>query len=353
MTPPEVILDRWVKSHARPRVRGCKGYVGKLNLDEVDPPPLGSLLSFVQETMNTALRAESANASGGVDHPPFHFDYIQVSDGTKNAHAFQHDGCSFIVVTQPLIELLWAVSGRLARSPRILQLLGVKGTAARTEGVHALFFQLQLTFLVSHEYTHHVHRHCGRDQIGEAGLWTEFAKEELDGAIDRQARELDADAYAIYLVLSNFIRGGGRKGALVQLGRQHLPDIDADSLILTCFFVAVIAFFGELWPEDIRVDSIWQLTHPPAPVRIDFAIRVARMWSGQNECVSESWFGAERLQEIFEAVLSTYAGAMRQGWDAHVAFFRGEEGIKYNRRLLDSFDTLRKMGGAMVVASTT
>jgi hypothetical protein len=91
--------------------------------------------------MNAALHLENSNASGGVEHPPFHFDYIEVRRDTKNAHAFQYEGFAFIVVTLPLVELLWDLSQRLSRSEFILQMLGIDRDAVRLEGLHALLFQ--------------------------------------------------------------------------------------------------------------------------------------------------------------------------------------------------------------------
>ena len=128
----------------------------------------------MQDVINEALRSENANASGGVTHPPFHFDYIEVKRHKRvkrdmNAHAFQSDGFSFIVVTLPLVELLWDLSQRLANSQSILQLLGIDQGRVPPDTLQLLLFQLQLTFLVSHEYTHHIHRHCRDDQT--AGAW--------------------------------------------------------------------------------------------------------------------------------------------------------------------------------------
>jgi len=55
--------------------------------------------------MNEALRLENENA---IDCPPFHFDYLEAD--APNAHAFQHEGFAFIVVTLPLVELISNVS---------------------------------------------------------------------------------------------------------------------------------------------------------------------------------------------------------------------------------------------------
>jgi hypothetical protein len=54
------------------------GYLGKVDLDRVEPPSIGPFLTFIQDAMNAALRLENTNASGGVQHPPYHFDYLQV-----------------------------------------------------------------------------------------------------------------------------------------------------------------------------------------------------------------------------------------------------------------------------------
>jgi hypothetical protein len=83
--PQEVILDRFVRTELRKQA-GCSGYSGKLDIERVEPASLRSFLYSVQEAMNEALRSEGINASGGVEHPPFHFDYIDVADGTANAH---------------------------------------------------------------------------------------------------------------------------------------------------------------------------------------------------------------------------------------------------------------------------
>jgi len=343
MAAPEIILDRWVKAQAA-RHPSLANYLGKLDIGQVEPPSLQAILRLVQDAMNGALRLESVNASGGVAHPPFHFDYIQVRDGKaiQNAHAFQHGGVSFIVVTQPLVELLWDLSRQLSRSTHVQGLLRIDPAAVRLAALQALLFQFQLSFLVSHEYTHHVHQHCEQDDSGIAGVWTEFSQDDTDGGIDSQVHELDADGYAIYLVLANYLRGGARQSALVQLGRQGLSSSDADEFLLMCFFLALTAFFCNLWPEDIKITSIGQLSHPPAPVRIEYAIRVAKMWCDQNGSVPESWFGAERFRALFGTAAKAIDGAERQSWDAHISFLQSEEGKKYDRLLLERFETIRR-----------
>ncbi len=65
-----------------------------------------------------------------------------------------------------------------------------------------VLFQLQLNFVVSHEYTHHIHGHLAASPQRLNGVWTEFDPDTESGGIDSQVQELDADGYAIYLGLA-------------------------------------------------------------------------------------------------------------------------------------------------------
>ena len=236
MTPPEVILDRFVRTQLRNELR-CSSYIGKLDIEQVESPSLRSFLYLFQKTMNEALRLEGANASGGVQHPPFHFDYLQVSDGSKNAHAFQHGGFAFIVITLPLVESLCYLSQRLSRSPLVPKLLGVDLGTIEPDVIQGLLLQVQMNFLVSHEYTHHIHLHCDENQDSAIRVWTEFLDNAACGNIYAQAQELDADGYAAYLVLAFLLRGERRETALSQLSCADMPDLDGDELLLICFFL--------------------------------------------------------------------------------------------------------------------
>jgi len=341
MTPPEVVLDRWIKLQASTRPQ-CRNYVGKLDVDKVNPPSFRSFLHFVQGTMNLALQSENANASGGVEHAPFHFDYLEVKDDTKNAHAFYHEGFSFIVITLPFLEMLWDVSQRLSQSPIVRGTLGINRDSVRLEALQAIFSQFQLAFLVSHEYTHHIHRHCGTDSTNN--VWDEFIQDKKRGGLKCQAQELDADGYALYLTLANYLRGAARENTLAQVGLQGSNYLNGDEALLTVFFFALTALFCSLWPEDVPIASIEQFPHPPAPVRIDYAIRVAAMWASQNASVPQEWFAAERFRGIYAGAIDALPGRARPEWDAHVAFLRSQEGTNYDARLFKEFESVRKDG---------
>ena len=341
MGPPEVILDRFVRTQLCNEA-GFSGYLGKLDIETVESPSFRSFLYLVQDTMNEALRLEGVNASGGVEHPPFHFDYLDVSAGITNAHAFELGGFAFIAVTQPMVELVWHLSHRLSRSPRVCQLLNSSLAASAPDALQGLLFQIQLNFLVSHEYTHHIHRHCVESEAGANELWTEFLRNETGGTLNSQAQELDADGYAIYLVLTHLLRGERRQSALALLGGADTPRLDGDELLLTCFFLALLAFFCAFWRGGVDMASIYKLRHPPPPVRIKYAIQVTEMWSGQNESVPRSWFVPARLQTLFSAAADAISGTARLEWDAQMSFLRGADGTRYDGQLFERFEAIRQ-----------
>ena len=341
MPPPEVILDRWVKERGSRHESGFSGYLGTLDIERVESPSFRSFLYLIRDAMNEALRLEGPNASGGIEHPPFHFDYIDVEHGIKNAHAFQYAGLSFIAVTLPMVELIWDVSHRLSRSRLVLELLKL-GPEVNRDAFQGLLFQVQLNFLVSHEYTHHIHGHVLERTLGQTGVWSEFSNQATPGNLQSQAQELDADGYAGFLVLAHLLRGERRNTALAQCGRAELQGADGDELLLTCFFLSLLAFFCSFWRGAIDTASIYHLPHPLPPVRITYAIRVAEMWCGQNRSVPQTWFNADRFRELFHAAAETVGEDARKAWNTQIAFLRRADGAEYDRRLGEKFESVRR-----------
>ena len=343
MLPPEVVLDRWIKERRQRCESGFSEYVGTLNIDGVDPPSFRSFLQQIKETMNEELRLEGPNASGGVKHPPFHFDYIEVRSQIENAHAVQHAGFAFIAVTQPMVELIFRISRRLSRASDVVRLLGLAPEAFDQEILHALLFQVQMNFLVSHEYTHHIHRHCV-DSSAATLLRNELRHDTAYGGLDYQAQELDADGYAVMLVLAHLLRSDRRQIALEQLGRAGLSAIADDELLLRCFFVAVLAYFCSFWRSGAGSGSLYELTHPPPPVRIKYVINVAEMWCGLNGSLPKAWFDPTRFQSLFSAAAAV-SGLAKQPWHALMSVLRSPDGAEYDRQLFAKFEQVRRNTG--------
>lgn len=331
MTPPEVILDRYVRENFP------KCYSGKLDIERIGSPSFRTFLYGLKIETNEALELENANASGGVVHPPFHFDYLQAT--VTNAHAIPHGRFWFIALTLPLIKAVTEVSKHLGSSPVVLRLLRLESGPLRPDILWDYLGQIQLLFLTSHEYTHLIHQHSARRELN--GMWTELAPQTFRGSIDSQVEELDADGYAVYLVLTFLLRSERRQRALIQLGQANMPTTYCDELILSCFFLALMAFFRTLWPKDITL-PLDQLTHPPVPVRIDHVFQVAKMWCGQFGVAEQSWFTSPRLQDLFRAAASEADKTNSQGWDAQVALLSSADGNQYRSLLFEESNKMRR-----------
>jgi hypothetical protein len=331
MTPPEIILDRYVRENFP------KCYSGKLDIEQIQSPSLKTFLYGLQIETNDALRLENANASGGIAHPPFHFDCLDAT--VTNAHAIPHEHFWFIALTLPLIKSIVDVSRHLSRSSIVLQLLHLDTVALQPDFLWGYLGQIQFMFLTSHEYTHLIHQHTARKEL--SGMWTELVPQNDCGGIDSQIEELDADGYAAYLLLTFLLRSERRQRTLIQLGQTNKPAADCDELILSCFFLALMAFFRTLWPESIRL-PFDQPTHPPAPVRIDYVIQVAKMWSGQFGIGEQSWFTSPRLQDLFHAADSEGDGTNKQGWDAQLALLTSTDGDQYRNLLFEKSNKFRR-----------
>jgi len=331
MTPPEIILDRYI------RETFPKCYSGKLDIEQISSPSFRTFLYGLQMETNEALGLENANASGGVVHPPFHFDYLHAT--VANAHAIPHECFWFIALTLPLIRSVTDVSKHLSRSSVILQVLHLDSGALRPDTLWSYLGHIQLLFLTAHEYTHLIHEHsAGREP---SGVWTELVPQTARGSIDSQVEELDADGYAAYLVLAFLLRSPWRQRQLILLGQEKMPSVDCDELIMSCFFLSLMAFFCTLWPKSTRL-PLDRLTHPPAPVRIDYVIQVAKMWCGQFGHVEQSWFTSLRLQDLFHAGASEIDRTNRQGWDAQIAFLSSADGDRYRNLLFEKSNKMRR-----------
>jgi len=233
----------------------------------------------------------------------------------------------------------------LSESIPVRQLLGIRSAPGNQDPFRFTLFQLQFDFLLGHEYTHHVHRHCAPDESASLSVWTEFLKDEEDGSLEKQAQEFDADGYSSYLLLASLLQDGNRYAvSLSTLGRAEQRSAASDELLFTVFFVVVLNVFCAFWRKRTEVAGLYKLRHPPPPVRINNIIQVAQMYAGQNGPVADTWFQPSRFTELFRIAAAAIPGSEsdRQTWDSQMALLRSPEGERYTRELFDKFEAARK-----------
>jgi len=324
--PPEVLFHRFFQED-RNRPSDRANYRGKQDLETLEAP-VRTLLSGIQQSLNGALQAERTDISEHRAHPPFHFDYFE--SPVPNALAFQYSGYSFIGVTMELVHELWDCCIRLSTSGLVTNTLGHGVDGVHYEPLHVVLFQTQLKFVVVHEYTHHVHGHLL--QAAEDSI---FAAEILGGAgcEERQALELDADGYAVFYVLEDLLNGDGRLRAVRLLGLNAEKQPVQEEALLSCFIIAVGAFFFIRAPIP-RASHVKTLTHPPPAARMRFVMQNVVRWYGHNRPGSDVPVSSERFIELMNAAGgATYGMNQQSDWATQTAFLQTSEGTKYLRTL--------------------
>jgi hypothetical protein len=287
-------------------------------LDKVADPVLRSLLLRIQQSFNAALANEKQNVAGHVNHPPFYLDYIDSS--VPNALAFRYeaqDHYSFIGITIPLINLLWDLCVRLSRSEAIQILIRLSLKIEEYDALQIVLFLAMSSFIVSHEYTHHVHGHLSGGG-SDAALFNEILDDGDSGSLEVQAVEVDADGYAAYHVLANMIDGTARSA--VEL--------------LKCFVIAVGGYLFTRPARALDSVNVYRFSHPPQAARMNCLMQEAMAWCRQNRPGLETWMTLNRFQMLMNAsaaaVLGADGGAI---WDEQNVFLRSYHGAEYFRQL--------------------
>ena len=328
--PRDVLFHRYFQ---RPEISPTdrQAYKGKKDLDTLHPS-FRPLLARIQEVLNEALSNEKKNVPEHVSHPPFYFDYVDST--VANALAFRFEGHSFIGITMPLVEMLWETCVRLSMSDVVGSLLlAVPVKPEHYEALHAVLFYTQLTFVVTHEFTHHVHGH-----VLKSALDSTFSNEIVDchdhGNLGAQALEIDADGYATYHVLAHLIEGERRSQAVGLLKREQENARVQDEALFASFVVAIGAFLFVRRPTAINSSRIYDLTHPPQAARMNWIMHNAINWCRQNRPDLERWMTKEKFQILMGAT-ATATWGMNGGndWRAQTIFLQSVDGAEYIRKL--------------------
>ena len=278
--PPEVAFDRYFRGL---NLSQQKTYEGKFDIEQLAPGPLRELLLRLQSALNPALANER--------YVPEHRDH----------------------------------------SADLLSALGLTLTQEVSEELGALLLKILIFFVVSHEYTHIVHGHPLSEATDSQPI-NEVLLENRVGSLDEQTMEADADSYAIYHIMENWIRGVERSPSISLLKMDGASMDDQDELLFACIVVAIGAYFVLHPVPQLDAKNVYCFKHPPHPVRLDSLMETAIGWCQQNRPGLEGRMRPER----FNSLLSIVAGLVwefdelkRQHWKSQVAFLKTPEGASY------------------------
>lgn len=278
----------------------------------------GALTAFLEGvclTLTEALNNDKQDVPGHVPHPPFQSVFSESDEPQANAMLI--DGVSVIWITKGMLGLLWTTSDRLSKSEHVIQLFN----HAPSSQIHMALFQTQLSFILCHEYAHHVHGHLAHTSFGlEAG------------DIQTQVFEVDADCYAIYFVLTFLMKGEGRAGAVERLNCADSNSGSQDEVLIASFVLATGGFLYATPPVPLNPARIFQQRYPPLAARMNWITHSAIDWCDQNKPHLKVWMTLDKWRMLMlfavTAVSELNGGAH---WGEQTRFLTSEKGAEYVR----------------------
>src|SRR5260370_34410902 len=132
-------------------------------------------------------------------------DYIASSE--VNSFALRFEDWYFIGITEGMLELFAKSCADLWRLNPLGDLLGVELTNDKRDLIFQFVLLLELQYISNHELGHMFHGHCADLSAGR--YRAEFSVQSLLAeslGMEGQAMELEADGYAVNLLLKNLLQ---------------------------------------------------------------------------------------------------------------------------------------------------
>ncbi len=332
--PPEEAFDLWFRT---------LGFRGRDSLSDL-PESLRSQLRSLQTMYNEAFARERQFPAHAATLP-LYFDFLDADE--ENALATQ-DGehYAFIGITRHLVFKISDVCVVLSRSDGALcRALGVRPSAEPYNELQATLVYILLSFVVAHEWSHHKHGHLG--QLSSRGnIFQEVLDSGLVGSMDDQIREIAADGYSAFFVLTHLF-DEARSNFLPFLKFDPSPLPEVLDLVFLAFFVTAVAGYMLLRrADDLSAVNVYRFTHPPLAARLNFLMREVTAWCSHNRPVLEGWITANfdgLMNATSEAVLGF--ADYRQAWGNQIGFLKSAQGRQYTAALTDGIAAYRKSWG--------
>ncbi|HEY7403976.1 MAG TPA: hypothetical protein VIB39_10670 [Candidatus Angelobacter sp.] len=335
MDDPEISFHRYFRTLTNPEHRAI--YRGKADLDVLEPD-LSSLLLKVQQSYNSALKERGSVFERGACSD-FHLDYVDAT--IASAFSFEYEGRAFLALSIPLIAAMWRSAGQLCQSKSVMSYFQ-DGTGVDLRNVHAIFFLAQISFLVSHEFAHHDRGHfSSRSRAGD--LDNDLEANHKFGSMAEQAKEIDADGWAVMLNVDNWFDRAGRGSFLHAFGQERAESHQADNQLLVCLVMSVCAALLLWQPMELTEANVYELSHPPQAARMERILLTIDMWARN----SRPWIAMDATQHIFPDLISAVEDALApvtgaHNWEQQVNFLRTSAGQQYMHALIEQSESIRR-----------
>jgi hypothetical protein len=265
-----------------------------------------------------------------------HMDYI--ASAKINAFAFFFEDWHFIGITRGMLELFINSCTALWRLNALEDLLGVDLDTVRRDTLFQFVLLLQLQYISNHELGHMFHGHCPALRTGqyrsELSVTTLLANSK---GMEEQAHELEADGYAINLILRNLLEGQNGNFMHDRLKSRMLER----KFVVTLFILSIgsLLYFFEPAPFDSA--KVRSHTHTEGLIRMNILLGEILGWCKENL----RWENAITLDEC-QRIMSLVAIAASDStqetvWKAQGEFLNTPDGRAYLNELYERRRNLR------------
>jgi len=329
LTARQIAFDAAVKARADFLYRGIA------DLDQLrgEDSTLGITIDqmiLMRDSLNDALALEGQHIIGDAPHAPLYFDYVD-SD-VSNAYAFKDDDHSFIGVTIPRFFDALGLASQLAAADEVVMRMGL-GKDTDRDKLRTLLLWMLIGHVVSHEYSHHTHGHHVEKSSGGS-----------IGRLRQQALELDADGWATYLLLNQWVLTSGRELLVARLALKDATVDEQDRAAFACVIASHAAFIFVSAPMPLDKTKVYWQTHPLQPVRLKIISSHALKFAGEfrpavKTALTDDWY-ISLMDAISRLIWDSPQHA--ETWNEHTEFLSTAEGTAYHDALLTELDSFRE-----------
>jgi hypothetical protein len=160
--------------------------------------------------------------------------------------------------------------------------------------------------------------------------------------MEQQAEEALADSFAVFPALAFLINSDQRGSVLERL--SYAGSGEPDALLLFAFLLCASSFLA-LSSVHVEASNVYDLTHPPAMVRINGVVQTADVWCSKYRPNLTGCLSDQRLIEMLIAVEHAHripAGTLQR----QAAFLASAEGLTYFSRLQQQLSRMDPLHGA-------
>jgi hypothetical protein len=173
-------------------------------------------------------------------------------------------------------------------------------------------------------------------------IYQEVLDSGLIGSVSDQVKEVGADGYSAWFVLTHLLERRDTFLPFLMLDPSAPPE-HFDQVFLSLFVTASAGYLLHRHAEDLNADNVYRFTHPPSAARMYLLMDEVVAWCSHRKPALEGW-----VKNNFSGLMHLTAGALfgagspAEGWANQISFLNSGEGAKYTATMRAGIAEYRK-----------